>query len=314
MKTVLSLELSLINYSVKGLGYGANLLMVRLGCKGEGEVFHSDELVARLRRIALQLRRDVLKMTTKAGSGHPGGSLSAADIITALYFHHLRHDPKNPKWEDRDRFILSKGHSCPVLYAALARCGYFPVEELWRLRKIGSMLQGHPDMLKTPGVEASTGNLGQGLSIGIGMALAARLDRKDYRVYVMLGDGELDEGQVWEAAMAASHFRLNNITAIVDYNGLQLDGFTEDIMSLEPLAEKWRAFGWHTIEIDGHNMRQILDALDMAVMVKGKPTAIIAHTVKGKGVSFMENRVEFHGKALTEEQLRKALEELRWEG
>ncbi|HIE13649.1 TPA: transketolase, partial [Candidatus Bathyarchaeota archaeon] len=224
---------------------------------------------------------------------------------------HLKHDPKNPKWEDRDRFILSKGHSCPVLYAALARSGYFSVEELWKLRKIGSMLQGHPDMLKTPGIEASTGNLGQGLSIGIGMALAAKLDGKDYRVYVMLGDGELDEGQVWEAAMAASHFQLNNLIAIVDYNGLQLDGFVKDIMSLEPLAEKWRAFGWHVIEIDGHNMRQILDALDLSLRVKSKPVVIIAHTIKGKGVSFMENQVQFHGKALTEEQLKKALEELR---
>lgn len=272
---------------------------------------HDDELIERLNKIALGLRRDILVMTTKAGSGHPGGSLSAADIVTALYFHHLRHDPKKPKWEDRDRFVLSKGHTCPVLYAALAETGYFPRETLWTLRKLGSILQGHPDMVKTPGLEASTGNLGQGLSIGIGMALAGRLDHKDYRVYVLLGDGELDEGQVWEAAMAAAHYKVDNLTAIVDLNGLQLDGYTRDIMSLDPVADKWRAFGWHVVEIDGHNMRQILDALDMAEKVKYKPTVIIAHTIKGKGISFMENQVQYHGKALTEDQLQRALKELQ---
>jgi transketolase len=250
-------------------------------------------------------------MTTKAKSGHPGGSLSAADIITALYFHHLRHDPKNPKWEGRDRFILSKGHVCPALYAALARCGYFPREALWTLRQVGSILQGHPDLTKTPGIETSTGSLGQGLSIGVGMALAARLDGKGYRVYVLLGDGEIDEGQVWEAAMSAAHYKLDNLTAIVDFNGLQLDGFVKDVMSIEPVAEKWRAFGWHTIEVDGHNMREVLDALDAAERIKFKPTVIIAHTIKGKGVSFMENQVQYHGKALTEEQLKMALEELK---
>jgi len=271
---------------------------------------HNEQLINELNKIALEIRRDILMMTTNAGSGHPGGSLSAADIITALYFHHMRHDPKNPKWEDRDRFILSKGHSCPALYAALARCGYFPREALWTLRKVGSILQGHPDMIKTPGLEASTGNLGQGLSIGIGMALAARLDHKDYQVYVLLGDGEIDEGQVWEAAMAASHFHLDNLVATVDLNGLQLDGYTGDIMSLEPVGDKWRAFGWYVMEIDGHNMREILDALDMAERIKYKPTAIIAHTIKGKGVSFMENQVKFHGEALSEEQLNEALKEL----
>lgn len=271
---------------------------------------HSDQLINELNMKAREIRRNILIMTTKAGSGHPGGSLSAADIIAALYFHHLRYDAKNPKWEDRDRFVLSKGHACPAVYAALAEAGFFPKEALWTLRKMGSILQGHPDMTITPGIEASTGNLGQGLSFGIGMALAGRLDRKGYRVYVLLGDGELDEGQVWEAAMATTHFKIDSLTAIVDVNGMQLDGFTKDIMSLEPLAEKWEAFGWHVLEIDGHNMRQILDALDMAERVRDKPTVIIAHTIKGKGVSFMESQVYYHGKSLTEESLPRALAEL----
>ncbi len=271
---------------------------------------HDDRLIERLNGIALGIRRDILTMTTRAGSGHPGGSLSSADIITALYFHQMRHDPENPRWEGRDRFVLSKGHGCPALYAALARAGYFPREALWTLRRLGSILQGHPDMLRTPGLEASTGNLGQGLSIGIGMALAGRLDRRDYRVYVLLGDGECDEGQVWEAAMAAAHYRVDSLTAIVDLNGIQLDGFTRDIMNLEPVAEKWRAFGWHVIEVDGHDMREVLDALDLAGNVKRRPTVIVAHTVKGKGVSFMENQVKYHGEALTEDQLKAALEEL----
>lgn len=271
---------------------------------------HSDQLINELNMKAREIRRNILIMTTKAGSGHPGGSLSAADIIAALYFHHLRYDAKNPKWEDRDRFVLSKGHACPAVYAALAEAGFFPKEALWTLRKMGSILQGHPDMTITPGIEASTGNLGQGLSFGIGMALAGRLDRKGYRVYVLLGDGELDEGQVWEAAMATTHFKIDSLTAIVDVNGMQLDGFTKDIMSLEPLAQKWEAFGWHVLEIDGHNMRQILDALDMAERVRDKPTVIIAHTIKGKGVSFMESQVYYHGKSLTEESLPRALAEL----
>lgn len=249
-------------------------------------------------------------MTTKAGSGHPGGSLSAADIITALYFHHMRYDPENPKWEDRDRFVLSKGHACPALYAALSEAGFFPKDILWTLRKTGSILDGHPDMTKTPGVDASTGNLGIGLSFGLGIALAGRMDKKEYRVYVLLGDGELDEGQVWEAAMAASHFKIDSLTAIVDLNGMQLDGFTRDIMSLEPLADKWVAFGWHVLEINGHNMRDILEALDAAEKVKSKPTVIIAHTIKGKGVSFMENQVYYHGKPVSEESLDRALTEL----
>jgi transketolase len=276
---------------------------------------HDEDLIKKLNAIALSLRRDSLIMTTKASSGHIGGSLSAADIVAALYFHHLTHDPKNPNWGNRDRFILSKGHACPVVYAALAKLGYFPREELWTLRKIGSILQGHPDMRRTPGIEASTGTLGQGLSIGEGMALAARLDGKAYRVYVLLGDGELDEGQVWEAAMSASHYQIDNLTAIVDLNSHQLSGPTDKIMSLKPVADKWRAFGWHVIEIDGHRMNQILDSLDEAERIKGKPTVIIAHTNKGKGVScversFAEGHCKYHGVPLTESELAQALEEL----
>lgn len=272
---------------------------------------HTDQLIEKLNKIALGIRRDLLTMTTKAGSGHPGGSMSSADIIAALYFHHMRYDPKNPDWEDRDRFVLSKGHCCPALYAALAKAGYFPSKTLWTLRQLGSILQGHPDMVRTPGVDASTGNLGLGLSVGIGMALSGRLDRKDYRVYVLLGDGECDEGQVWEAAMSAAHYKIDSLLAILDLNRMQLDGFTKDIMDLEPIAEKWKAFGWHVMEINGNDMREILDALDKAERVKQKPTVIIAHTTKGKGVSFMENKVKYHGRALTEEELKKALEELR---
>jgi transketolase len=232
------------------------------------------------------------------------------EIITALYFNHLRHDPKNPRWPHRERFILSKGHAAPALYAALAEAGYFPVEELLTLRELGSRMQGHTDMATTPGVEMSSGALGQGLSFAIGTALAARLDRRDYRTYVLLGDGECDEGQVWEAAMAAAHFKLDNTVAIVDRNRLQLDGWTHDIMNSEPLAEKWRSFGWHTVEIDGHDLEQILAALEGAKTVKDKPTAIIARTTKGKGVSFMENNVDFHGKAPTPEEAERALREL----
>ncbi len=276
---------------------------------------HDEKLIKRLDAIALSLRRDSLIMTTKACSGHIGGSLSAAEIVAALYFHHLRYDPKNPEWEDRDRFILSKGHACPVIYAALAKAEYFSKEELLTLRKIGSVLQGHPDMRRTPGIETSTGTLGQGLSIGEGMALAARLDGKSHRVYVLLGDGELDEGQVWEAAMSASHYRIDNLTAIVDLNSHQLSGFTDKVMSLKPVADKWRAFGWHVIEIDGHQMEQILDSLDEAERIKGKPTVIIAHTNKGKGVSFVEKSFaeghsKYHGIPLTESELAQALEEL----
>jgi len=266
--------------------------------------------IPELEQMAKKLRRYVITMISTAGSGHPGGSLSAADIVTALYFKVLRHDPKNPQWPDRDRFVLSKGHAAPILYAALAECGYFPVEELATLRKLGSRLQGHTDRTLTPGVEMSAGSLGQGLSYGIGMALAGRLDKKGYRVFVLLGDGECDEGQVWEAAMFAPHHRMENITAIVDHNDLQLDGRTCDIMGLEPLGDKWRAFNWNVLEINGHDMKEILQALKKAGDIKGMPTVIIAHTIKGKGVSFMENNVDFHGKAPNPQETEQALKEL----
>jgi transketolase len=269
-----------------------------------------DLSIPELEKMAKQLRRDVITMIATAGSGHPGGSLSAADIVTALYFKAMRHDPKNPQWPDRDRFVLSKGHAAPILYAALAECGYFPVEELSTLRKLDSRLQGHTDRTLTPGVEMSAGSLGQGLSYGIGIALAGRLDKRDYQVYVLLGDGECDEGQVWEAAMFAPHHRMDNITAIIDHNDLQLSGRVCDIMGIEPLADKWRAFNWHVLEINGHDMGEILKALKKAGDVKGKPTVIIAHTIKGKGVSFMEGNVDFHGKAPTPQEAEIALKEL----
>jgi len=261
--------------------------------------------------MAKKLRRHVIKMTGKAGSGHPGGSLSAAEIVTALYFKYLRHNPANPRWQDRDRFVLSKGHAAPLLYAALAESGYFDVDELATLRALGSRLQGHCDMTTILGVEMSSGSLGQGLSFGIGMALAGRLDSRDYRVYVLLGDGECDEGQVWEAAMASAHFKLDNLVAIVDHNKQQIDGWNREVMNLEPLAEKWKAFGWHTIEVDGHDPSQLITAFDEAKQAKGRPTAVIAHTIKGKGVSFMENNPEFHGRAPTAAEVERALEELK---
>jgi len=264
----------------------------------------------KLKEVAKRVRRHIVLMTAQAGSGHPGGSLSAVEIVIALYFKFLRHDPRKPRWEHRDRFILSKGHAAPVLYAVLAECGYFPIEELATLRKLGSRLQGHTDMTLTPGVEMSAGSIGQGLSFGIGMALAARLDKQDYGVYVLMGDGECDEGQVWEAAMAAAHYRVDNLVAIIDRNKQQLTTWTEEIMSLEPLAQKWSSFGWHVIEIDGHDFLQILSALEGAKGIKGQPTVIIAHTTKGKGVSFMENNPEFHGRACTPEELDRALREL----
>lgn len=263
-----------------------------------------------LRHKANEIRKDIIRMLGEAGSGHPGGSLSAADIVTVLYFHELRLDPERPDWPERDRFVLSKGHAAPVLYAALAERGFFPKEELMTLRKLGSRLQGHPDMRKVPGVEMSTGSLGQGLSVANGMALAARLDQRSYRVYALLGDGELDEGMVWEAAMAAAHYKLDNLTAFVDHNGLQIDGPIAEVMSPEPVADKWRAFGWHVINIDGHDLNQIVDALNEAKTVKGKPTMIVAETVKGKGVSFMENQVGWHGVAPNPDEVTRALAEL----
>jgi transketolase len=266
--------------------------------------------VAQMKDLAKQLRRHIITMIAAAGSGHPGGSLSSVEIVIALYFHVLRHDPQNPGWPDRDRFILSKGHAAPLLYSVLAEAGYFPVEELMTLRKLGSRMQGHTDRGHTPGVEMSSGALGQGLSFGVGCALAACIDDRGYRVYVLIGDGECDEGQVWEAAMAAAHYKLDNMVAIVDRNRIQLAGWCCDVMNTEPLPDKWRAFGWHVIEVDGHDLAQLINAFDKAKTIKGKPTAIIAHTTKGKGVSFMENKAEYHGKAPTPEEAKQALEEL----
>jgi transketolase len=269
-----------------------------------------DLSVADLKQMAKKLRRHVITMIATAGSGHPGGSLSAADIITSLYFKILRYNPEDPKWPDRDRFILSKGHAAPILYAALAEAGYFPVAELSTLRKLGSRLQGHTDMRFTPGVEMSAGSLGMGLSFSVGVALAAKLDSKTYRTYALLSDGECEEGQTWEAALSGAHFALNSMTAIVDNNGIQLSGRICDIMSLDPLAQKWQAFGWHTIAIDGHDFYQLLSAYQKASDTKDRPTVIIAHTVKGKGVSFMENNVAFHGKAPSPDEAERALKEL----
>lgn len=266
--------------------------------------------IEELQAIAKILRRHIITMIGKAGSGHPGGSLSAVEIVSTLYFKVLRHNPANPAWPDRDRFILSKGHAAPLLYATLAECGYFSVNELSTLRQLDSRLQGHTDRTATPGVEMSSGSLGQGLSFGIGVVLAGRLNAQDYRAYVLLGDGECDEGQVWEAAMAAAHFKVDNLTAIVDYNGIQLDGCSCDIMNLEPFNEKWRSFGWHVIEVDGHDFKQLIDAFQQAKTIKGQPCVIIAHTIKGKGVSFMENTADFHGKAPNAAELEKALKEL----
>ena len=266
--------------------------------------------VTEMEAMAKKLRRHIITMTGKAGSGHPGGSLSAVEIVTALYFGLLRHKPSDPKWTDRDRFILSKGHAAPLLYATLAECGYLPIEELTTLRQLDSRLQGHTDRTVTPGVEMSAGALGQGLSFAIGVALAGRLNSQKYRVYVLLGDGECDEGQVWEGAMAAAHFKVGNLVAIVDNNGLQIDGWNREVMNLEPFSQKWQAFGWHVIEVDGHDFAQLIDALNPAKRVKRQPTVIIAHTIKGKGVSFMENNYAFHGKAPNAAEVEIALKEL----
>jgi transketolase len=276
------------------------------GAAGSGVFSSGEDLAA----VCKRLRRDIVTMIGKAGSGHPGGSLSAVEIVVTLYWKILHHKPADPAWNGRDRFILSKGHAAPVLYAALAECGYFPKSELDTLRKIDSHLQGHADRTSTPGVEMSSGSLGQGLSFAVGTALAGKLDNQPWRVYALLSDGECDEGQIWEAAMSAAMFKADNLTAIVDNNGIQLSGFNRDIMNLDPLNKKWDAFGWHVIEIDGHDLKQVYDALTKAPEIKGRPTVIIAHTIKGKGVSFMENNVDFHGKAPNAEQLEKALKEL----
>jgi len=276
----------------------------------KAEVFSSSTSLAEMEAIARRLRRHIITMTGRAGSGHPGGSLSAVEILTALYFKVLRHKPQDPHWPERDRFILSKGHAAPALYAILAECGYFPVDELATLRQMDSCLQGHTDCTVTPGVEMSAGALGQGLSFAIGVALAGRLNSKDYRVHALLGDGECDEGQVWEAAMSAAHFKVDNLAAIVDNNGQQIDGWNRDVMNLDPFPAKWQAFGWQVIEVDGHSIPQLTQAFDKAKKVKGQPTVIIAHTVKGKGVSFMENNPHFHGTAPDAEEVKLALKEL----
>ncbi len=259
---------------------------------------------------AKQIRRHIFTMLTAAASGHPGGSLSVADIMAYLFFEEMRLDPQNPKDPQRDRLVLAKGHAAPALYAALAMKGYFPEEELLSLRKLGSRLQGHPDMKKLPGIDISTGSLGQGLSAACGMALAGKIDKADYRVFAILGDGENEEGQVWEAAMFGAHYQLDNLTAFVDHNGLQIDGKITDVMSPEPLDEKWKSFGWNVQVIDGHDIRAIAKAVALAKTVKGKPSMIIANTVKGRGCSFMENQAGWHGKAPKEEETAKALAEL----
>ncbi len=269
----------------------------------------AEEIRQRLETISREIRKDVVRMIGLAGSGHPGGSLSCVEILACLYFYKMRHRPEEPGWPLRDRFVLSKGHAAPALYAALAWCGYFDRDELWSLRRLGSMLQGHPDRLRTPGVEISTGSLGQGLSAACGMAIGLRLDKLPCRVYALIGDGESQEGGIWEAAMLAAHQGLDNLTAILDNNGLQIDGQCCEVVDLGDLPAKWRSFGWEVQEVDGHDVLDICRALDRAEEASG-PSMIIAHTVKGKGVSFMENNVDFHGKAPTREEMERALQEL----
>ena len=272
--------------------------------------FTKTSSVAELAAISKRVRRDIVEMITAAKSGHPGGSLSAVETLVTLFFDVMKHDPANPKWADRDHFILGKGHAAPVLYSVMAECGYTPKDQLNTLRRLGSIYQGHPDVRFIPTLDASTGSLGQGLSVGLGMALAARLNGSPARTYVVLGDGEIQEGQVWEAAMFAPYHKIDNLVCIVDYNKIQLDGWVKDIMEVEPLAEKWRAFGWHTLEIDGHDIAALQKAFADASATKGQPTAIIAHTIKGKGVSFMENNPKFHGTAPSADECAKALAEL----
>lgn len=264
-----------------------------------------------LEDITKTIRRDIVKMLTESASGHPGGSLSAVEIITTLYFNEMNVDINNPKDPNRDRFVLSKGHAAPVLYAALAEKGFFNKEELMKLRKFGAMLQGHPNMNYIPGVDMSTGSLGQGISAAVGMALAGKLDKKDYRVYTLLGDGELEEGQVWEAAMSAAHYKLDNLIGFVDFNGLQIDGETEEVMNPNPIADKFTAFGWNVIFVkDGNDLTEIKEAIEAAKKIKGKPSMLVCKTIKGKGVSFMENEASWHGSAPNKEQCDIALKEI----
>ena len=271
--------------------------------------YFTEKDVERLEEQAVQLRRDIVEMIHAAKAGHPGGSLSAVDMITALYFHVMRIDPQNPRWEDRDRFVLSKGHASPALYAALARRGFFDPKHLTTLRQYHSILQGHPDMNKTPGIDISSGSLGNGLAIGVGMAMSGRLHHQDYMTYVMLGDGEVQEGMVWEAAMAAHHHDLGNLVAIVDCNGVQINGWVNEIMTVEPLADKWRAFGWNVVEVNGHNMKDLLTVLHTAKTMR-HPTVILMRTVKGRGVSFMEDDCKWHGNSPSDEELVQAILEI----
>jgi transketolase len=266
---------------------------------------------AALKNQANGLRCDVVRMIANAGSGHNGGSLSAADVIAYLYFHQMRIDPQRPDWPDRDRFVLSKGHCCPILYAALAARGFFPRETLWRLREIGSPLQGHPDMTKAVGVDMTTGSLGQGISAAVGMAIGGRLNGRKYRVYCMVGDGEMQEGQVWEAAMAAAHHGLANLTVLVDNNKMETDGETRSIINVEPIEDRWRAFGWAAERVDGHDMARIHDGVQRLLAVDDRPGVIVADTIKGKGVSFMEGQAQWHSGPTDEEQTRQALRELK---
>lgn len=270
----------------------------------------NQKLVSQLEKRALVIRKNIIKMIEKSGQGHIGPALSIADLITALYFNVLRVNPKDPHWEERDRFILSKGHSCAALYAALAEAGFFPENTLDTFMQLDTNLAGHPDMRRVPGVEMSTGSLGHGLPVGIGIALSMRLDNRNCRIFVLMGDGENQEGSVWESAMAAAHYKLENLVAIVDRNRLEIDGSTESVMGLEPLREKWKSFGWQVKEIDGHNIEEIVEALKAVPILKGKPSVIIAHTIKGKGVSFMENKIEWHYRPLSKEEAEQALQEL----
>ncbi|MBZ2176029.1 transketolase [Schnuerera sp. xch1] len=263
-----------------------------------------------LKTIANRLRINIINMLEESKSGHPGGSLSICEILTALYFKEMNVDSNDPHWDERDRFVLSKGHAAPVLYAVLAEKGYFPKEELMKLRKIGAMLQGHPDMKGTPGIDMTTGSLGQGLATANGMALAGKIDNKNYRVYALIGDGESQEGIIWEAAMLASHYELDNLIVFMDHNGLQIDGFNKDVMNIEPIDKKFKAFGWHVININGHSFEEIFNAIEEAKNTKKKPTMIIAKTFKGKGVSFMENQAGWHGKAPSQEESKRAIGEL----
>jgi len=270
-----------------------------------------ESLIKELRQRAVVVRRHIVQMMYNAGGGHIGGSLSATDILVCLYFYMMRINAKNPRWKDRDRLVRSKGHAAAALYATLAEKGYFQKNFLFNsFISARGILQEHPDMRKIPGIDMSSGSLGQGLSVGVGMSLGAKLKGYNFKVFVLLGDGEVQEGQIWEAAMAASHYRLDNIIAIIDYNKLQVGGFVSELMAIEPIIEKWETFGWNTLEIDGHNMKEIVEALDTAARAKGKPTIIVAHTVKGKGISFTENKFEWHSKCMSEEEKNQALEEL----